>query len=397
MKKAIGIEHMGVEHFDESMALSQFAFQFELSPERLERTREQFAQEPAVRYAVYSDQQLAAQATVLELQTYIGGKPFAMGGLAGVATWPEYRRQGFVAQMLIQALKEMRAKGQTISFLHPFAFGFYRKFGWETYTEHKAYTIKLEHLPARTLSEGRIERYTGGYEVLNDIYQVYASRYNGSLVRTELWWEYRIKARKPGQIALYYDKLGEARGYLIYEVTNRRFNVHEFIYLDEYAREALWTFIAQHDSMLEEVTMTVPSDDLLPYQLPNPRIKQEVIPYFMARIVDAEAFIEQYDFTAADVADNIAIELSDEHASWNKGYYILSIDLSGKALLRRIKENVEELDVIKMDIGSLTAMLMGYLRPIQLAQIARIQGDMVCIKRLQDRIPERTTYLPDFF
>jgi predicted acetyltransferase len=291
----------------------------------------------------------------------------------------------------------MKAKGQVISFLHPFAFGFYRKFGWETYTEHKAYTIKSELLPARSPYEGRIERFSGKYSLLNDIYQAYASKYNGSLVRTELWWKYRISRRKPGQIALYYDKSGEARGYLIYEVKNKRLTVHELIYLNEESRAALWSFIAQHDSMIEDVTITVPSDDLLPFQLPNPRIGQEIIPYFMARIVDAEAFIDGYDFNFSSGDDHIPIQLSDEHAPWNNGSYLLQIDASGKASLCRLDENHRIEDAIKLDIGSFTTMLLGYLRPVQLAHLARIVGDMAVIKRLQDRIPERITYLPDFF
>ncbi|WP_364144807.1 GNAT family N-acetyltransferase [Paenibacillus sp. LPE1-1-1.1] len=397
MAKQVEVRHMSMELFYESMALSQFAFQYEKSADELEQSKEQFATEPAVRYAAYVDNKFAAQAAVLELQTYIGGKVYDMGGLAGVATWPEYRRQGLVAQILIQSLSEMRSKGQFISFLHPFAFGFYRKFGWETYTEHKAYTIKSEQLPARIAYEGHIERLDGDYSKLSDIYHAYASKYNGSLVRTELWWKYRISKRKPGQIGLYYDKSGEAAGYVIYEVKNSRLTVHELIYLNEEARRALWSFISQHDSMISELTITVPSDDQLPFLLSDPRIKQEVIPYFMARIVDAEKFIEGYSFQASNTDDQIPIQLRDEHASWNDGCYLLQIDAAGKAVFNRLDKIQGSENAIKMDIGSLSAMLLGYLRPTQLTQFARIEGDSELIKRLHDRIPERTTYLPDFF
>ena len=60
-----------------------------------------------------------------------------MGGIAGVATWPENRRQGHVSTLLKHALQEMKSKGQTLSFLHPFSIPFYRKFGWELYAEYK--------------------------------------------------------------------------------------------------------------------------------------------------------------------------------------------------------------------------------------------------------------------
>ncbi|WP_176707706.1 enhanced intracellular survival protein Eis [Bacillus sp. FJAT-26390] len=397
MEKAIEIKRMGAEQFNDCMALVQFAFQYEYSAEALEQSRMSFMDEPAAYYAAFVDQKFAAQTMVLDLQTYIGGKAFPMGGVAGVATWPEYRRQGLVSKLLVLSLKDMKDKGQLISMLSPFAFGFYRKFGWEIYTEHKAYTIKTELLPARIAYEGQMERFSGDYNRLSEVYEAYASKYNGTLKRTELWWKGRISKRKPGQIALYHDKSGAPKGYVIYEVKNKRLTVHEFIYLNEESRAALWSFIAQHDSMINEVTITVPSDDMLPYLLNNPRIQQEVIPYFMARIVDAEGFVSRYDFETAASQDAIPIEITDEHAPWNKGYYLLEIDQSGTANLRRIEDNQRIDGAIKVDIGTFTSLLLGYLKPLQLSELGRIEGDIAWIKRLHDRIPERITYLPDFF
>ncbi|MBD2871670.1 GNAT family N-acetyltransferase [Paenibacillus sp. IB182493] len=391
------IKALGMEHFGEAMALSQFAFQFQRTEQELEKIKEQLQEEPADRHAAFVDGRLAAQAMVLDLEIFVGGKRFAMGGVAGVATWPEYRRQGLVAKLLVHSLQEMKAKGQTISLLAPFAFAFYRKFGWEMHTEYKAYTIKSAHLPPRNTYEGRMERIYGNYSLLNGMYEQYASRYNGTLVRTEQWWKYRVSSRKPGQTAVYYGASGEALGYMIYEVKTNRLTVHELVYLNEEAREALWSYIAQHDSMIEEVALTAPADDLLPYLLPNPRIKQETIPYFMARIVDAEAFVRNYAFTEASAEDRFVITIDDEHAPWNAGRYMLEIGASGNAQLRRLQQDEEAAEAIRTDIGTLTTMLLGYLRPAQLSQIGRIHGGADAINRLQIRIPERMTFLPDFF
>lgn len=397
MDKRIEIKQIGIEQYEENMSLSQFAFQYKRSKEELEEGRYSFEALPAARWAVYVDDQYAAQATIIELETYIGGERFAMGGIAGVATWPEYRRQGLVAKLLVHSLKEMKAKGQSISYLHPFAFGFYRKFGWETYTEHKLYTIKSELLPARVPNEGRIERHNGSYELLHEMYDTYAAGFNGTLVRTPYWWNYSISKKKPGQISIYYDQSGESMGYIIYEVKNYQFIVHEMVYLNEDSRTALWSFISQHDSMINEVKITVPSNDILPYLLPNPRIVQETVPYFMARIVDVEAFIEKYTFNIALDKEKLYIDLTDEHAPWNQGRYLLDIEPSGKASIRRVDTKEEAETFIKLDIGTLTTLLLGYLRPLALAQMGRVGGKSETIKRLHSRIPERTTYLPDFF
>lgn len=404
MSNNIEIVQLDETLYADSIELSQFAFQFVKTPEEIERIKKQFAEEPADRWGALVDGKLAAQAAVLDLHTYIGGIRFAMGGVAGVATWPEYRRQGLVAKLLVHALENMKRKGQTVSFLHPFAFAFYRKFGWETYTDNKTYTILTEQLPARQPYPGRIVRYTNAAAVealqfIQPVYESYAARYNGTLARTELWWKERVNRRKPGQTAIYLDVHHKPQGYLRYEVKERQLTVHELICLNEEARIALWTLIAQHDSMIERVTITVPSDDTLPFLLPDPRINQQTVPYFMARIVDAKAFIEQYRFEEAASDDVIPIQITDEHASWNAGNYLLTIGRSGRARLAANETYVfkETHSGITCDIGALTTLLLGYMSATRLKDYGRVIGNESLIKRFQHRIPEQKTFLLDFF
>ncbi|MDQ6422172.1 GNAT family N-acetyltransferase [Paenibacillus sp. LHD-117] len=399
MEQNIRIDRLEMDRFEEGMELAQFAFQFVRSPQELEEIRKRTEDEPSDRWAVFVEDRLAAQAVVLELETYIAGKAFAMGGVAAVATWPEYRRQGFVGKLLVHALAEMNKKGQTLSFLHPFAFGFYQKFGWAPYTENKLYTLMPQQLPPRTASPGRIERVIG-YDSLYEPYETFAARYNGTLKRTEKWWNYRINVQKPAKIAAYRDSQDIVQGYIIYEVSKKELKVDELVYLNEEARTALWTFIAQHDSMVEKVTLTAPIDDTLIDHLPDPRIKQEVVPYFMARIVDVKGFLEQYPFLPQDEATEFAVQVADEHAPWNNQTFRVKIPSSGQASV-----TANELDtggfgensILRTDIGALTMLMLSYRSGVQLSGSKRIQGDPETINRLQARIPERTTYLPDFF
>jgi predicted acetyltransferase len=403
MEQTVRIGPLGPERFEESMELSQFAFQYVRSKQELEDTKKKQDDEPADRWAVYVDDRLAAQATVLELQTYIAGKPFAMGGLAGVATCPEYRRQGFVGKLLLHSLEAMKEKGQTLSYLHPFAFGFYRKFGWETYTEHKKYTLQSNQLPPRLSSPGRIER-VSGYDLLYDVYEKYASRYNGTLRRDEKWWKYRINVQMPSKIAVYRDAEGTAQGYLIYKVAQKE-SVDELVHLNDEAREALWSYISQHDSMIDKVTLTAPIDDNLTDHLADPRIKQEIVPYFMARIVDLKGFIEQYPFLPGPESLKVTLEVTDEQLPWNQGTFELEIDEAGQGTLTQLSldngvqknELKSETNGIEIGIGALTMLTMSYRTGAELSGSKRISGASESINRLQARIPERTTYLPDFF
>ncbi|MFB9757833.1 GNAT family N-acetyltransferase [Ectobacillus funiculus] len=188
------IRQLTDQEFDERVELSMYAFQYELAAEEMTEVRSRF--KPEETWGVFIQNRLAAQLTLIPLQIYLHGKTFSMGGIASVSTWPEFRRQGLVAHLLTHAMELMKENGQTISFLTPFAFDFYRKYGWETYIDYKRYEIETALLPKRKETGGHVEQRTGNIELLSGIYEEYASRYNGTLRRTKEWWETLVLRRK---------------------------------------------------------------------------------------------------------------------------------------------------------------------------------------------------------
>lgn len=392
------IQRLSEENFQSRVDLAQFAFQFRLTPDDMVKQKQNELELGMANWGAFVQHKLAAQLSIYPLHVYIGGSSYKMGGIASVSTWPEYRRQGLVAGLLSRSLEEMRADGQTVSMLHPFSFSFYRKFGWETYTEYKKYTLKTSELPPKTAYEGRIQRLDGSLEQLSSIYEQYASRYNGMVVRSPAWWSIRVTRPLSELAAVYYNSAGDSSGYMIYVVKERKMTVKEFIALDEEAYTSMWSYIGQHDSMIDSVTVTMPCDDMLAYRLPNPRIAQELVPYCMARIVDAEAFIRQYGFAAADEQTELRIRIRDEHAAWNNGDYTLTIHSDGNGELAAIPEEHETIRHLTIDIGSLTALLLGYRKASELYAMNRIGGaDSSAVAELERRIPQATTYLTDFF
>ncbi len=383
-----------MDEFDISMKLAMYAFQMKLPPEQLEAARGRFKPENV--WGVFEEGDLQAQLTIIPLQLYVQGRALDMGGIAGVSSWPEHRRQGHVARLISHALEQMRARGQSVSCLAPFSFGFYRKYGYETYTEYKKYTVEAPMFPPRTASALHVTRISEEeIPQLSGIYERYASRYNGTLKRDEAWWKTSVLRRKKGNAAVCRRPDGEPAGYMLYEVADRLMTVHEMVFEDEEARRALWTFIANHDSMIDKAVLEAPMDDALPYLLPNPRIGQEVVPYFMARIVDAAAFAGQYAFAPGKEATRLTVELSDRHAEWNEGIWRLAVAPDGSGSLER--ENSGEAPRLACDINTWTALLMGYLRPLQLHGFGKLTGSPEAAARLEAIIPSRQTYLLDFF
>ncbi|CAN7686783.1 GNAT family N-acetyltransferase [Paenibacillus sp. LjRoot153] len=395
----------------DSLALSEFAFQYTVLPEERDERLAGMASQQSWGY--FAKDQLAAKLTILELETWINGKAFEMGGIAAVATWPEYRRQGMVGQLLSKSLEMMKESGQTVSFLAPFAFAFYRKYGWEAYIEYMRYEIATHQLPKPEVAAGStLQRIEAEPAVLNPIYEAYAKRFNGMLVRTEDWWRKRDFNKKKGIVTLYLNPAGEPEGYIIYQVKEKVLTVHELIALTEEANRGLLRLISNHDSMIDKVVCQAPLGDPLPFLLADPRIKQEIVPYFMARIVDAAAFLRGYSFHTVmeGVGDDkpLYLQLRDGHAEWNNGIFriqpghgegneVVNINEERVFVSGGGSEKEEERHVISCDIQTLTALLMGYKRASLLHRIGRLQGDAGEISRLERFIPERTTYLTDFF
>jgi predicted acetyltransferase len=392
------IRNIGHEEIDESIRLGQFAFQFEMNENERQERITNF--QPEQNWGYYVENQLAAKMVILKLKAWLNGEQFAIGGIASVATWPEFRRLGIVKKLLIHALQTMKEDGQTLSFLHPFEFPFYRKYGWETYTEFKKYEITKDRIMNQFTASGQMKR-TTDWRLMHELYQEYAQQFNGTLVRDEAWWNQRILQKK-AITAIFYNESGMARGYIYYNVKNRELNVEELVFLDEPARRGLWKFIADHDSMIDKVVLKAPIDDMLAFTLANPRIKQEIVHYFMARIVDVVAFLEKFPITAGLDKQKLELHIKDEFAPWNNGAFSVKWSATGKAKVKQIEaaEPIESKLIpasLTCDIGTLTAMFLGYQRPIFLQSIGRLQASDATVKLLEQLIPRKTTYLMDFF
>ncbi len=386
------------EDLEESLELSQFAFQYVMTPEELEKKKRIFPPEWTLGW--FENERLAAKATFLQMRMWIGGEVYPMGGVAGVATWPEYRRGGKVDALLKQGLALMKSRGEAVSMLAPFSFDFYHKYGWAMMTELKHYTLDASHIADlhafRGRSGGRVLRVNAAerIELLNGLYRQYAKGFNGMVDRDAWWWDVSVLQRKKGQAAVYEDAQGQPKGYILYKVADREMKVHELIWLDDDARAGLLAFAANHDSMAKTMKLTLPSSDRLPLLVKNPRFQQETEPYFMFRVVDARAFLPKYRFAAAAAGLELGVSLTDAAAPWNDGEYRLRIGVDGHAELLSDGKAGEG---IRCGISELSSMLIGAARPAFLRGAGLLQGDDEAIRLWDTALPNHDTYLADFF
>ncbi|MBW4084697.1 enhanced intracellular survival protein Eis [Paenibacillus sp. S150] len=388
------IRQLYAEEFEASLSLSEYAFKYKITGEDRAEAKQNF--KPEILWGAFEDGVLGAQLTLLPLQVYIQGKAQSMGGIAGVSTWPENRRQGLVSKLLSHTLQTMNESGQSLSFLHPFLIPFYRKFGWEVYCEYKKYSIPVDKFPRKTEVQGSVKRDSAGLETLEGVYSLFAAQYNGTLRRDQEWWKSRVLDEETHH-CVFYSELGEPEGYVLYKIINNELVIDEFIYLSELARRGLWTFLSNHDSMITGASLKrVPSDDILPYLLPDPRISQENFPYFMARIVNARTFVENFTFRSRNSLESRTLYIEDLQAPWNNGLWQWSVTEDGTAALNRLDGEKSTAD-LSCTIGTFTVLLLGYKRPGELARYGQLIANPAELNWLEEIIPQGKTALFDFF
>ncbi|WP_142953414.1 GNAT family N-acetyltransferase [Bacillus toyonensis] len=377
------------DKFREALRLSEYAFQYKVNEERLQQQITRMKESHEI-YGIMEGEDLAAKLHLIPFHIYIGKETFKMGGVAGVATYPEYRRSGYVKELLQHSLQTMKKDGYTVSMLHPFSVSFYRKYGWELCADLLVCHMTKSDLVMKKQVNGTVKRFNkeNHPEEVEKLYETFAERVSGMLVREKNWWLQVVYDDL--ELAIYYDENKTAAGYMLYKIENYKMTVEEFVPLHNEARNGLWNFICQHDSMIKELEMTVSENEPLLYTLQEPRVKTEVKPYFMGRIVDVEQFLKQYEFNWNDVQQEVILHITDSFAPWNN----VVVRLANHELT--IVEEATEKG-IKLDINALSTIMFGYKRPLELNELELISGSEEAMRSFENLVPVRKPFIYDFF
>lgn len=388
-EKYMNVIRLKEDKFREALRLSEYAFQYKVDEDRLQQQITKMKESHEV-YGIMEGENLAAKLHLIPFHIYIGKEKFKMGGVAGVATYPEYRRSGYVKELLQHSLQTMKKDGYTVSMLHPFAVSFYRKYGWELCANLLVCHMTKSDLVMTKQVNGTVKRFNkeNHPEEVEKLYETFAERFSGMLVRNEKWWLQAVYDDLT--LAIYYDENKTAAGYMLYKIEKSKMTVEEFIPLHNEARNGLWNFICQHDSMIKELEMTVSENEQLLYTLQEPRVKTEIKPYFMGRIVDVEQFLKQYELNWNNVQQEVILHITDSFAQWNN----ITVRLANHEITI-IEEPMDK--GIKLDINALSTILFGYRRPLELNELELISGSEEEIRAFENVVPVRKPFIYDFF
>jgi len=329
-------------------------------------------------------------------EAYFRGKLLKFGAVADVTTQPEYRRKGYVRELFLQSLKQMKENGYVMSGLYPFKFPYYEKFGYALGSE----SINLKCTPSEILLP---DNFTAlkikeipkeeTFDKLVPLRNEFGKKYNFIHFSDEKTWLVRM-IRKRDQVYGVYDLNGKLVGYFISRITklptgqwDSALDISEVIVTTRDAFFTILDFIKKHTDQTNEFRWRVIDEELdFINFIEKYAVKIEIKPSVMFRVVDVKSALEALDYPKA-IADSITLLIHDKYAEWNNGYFELTVK-NGKVKCQKIEKSEADLEI---DINSFTQLFIGYKTIEHLIYVtnAKIKKEKLVI--INELFPKKST------
>ncbi|MFW5787610.1 MAG: GNAT family N-acetyltransferase [Bacillota bacterium] len=345
---------------------------------------------------IFEDDQLAASLTVIPYEIYYNNNTAGMGGISAVATFPEYRNKHYAEELLKKSLKIMKKRGDYFSFLNPFSYSFYRKYGWELALEYKKYELEIDCF--KQFKDNKncnfIKLDKNHQSQMNQVYNYFVKKYNGPVKRNKKIWQYHFKEQKKNDIHRFgcLNGEGELEGYIFFKLEDHKMKIRELCYTSPEIKQEIFRFIYSHRAQVNKVNWRPACDDNTIYMLSDPEREHETSLGMMWRIVDVKKVMESFTIKE-EVDTSFTLKVEDPHADWNNKMFEIKIKNS-QVVVKEIKTN--SVDVI-CSIQALSQLISGYISLKERIKLGGIKGDKDRIQLLEYFVPERSTYLNDYF
>ncbi len=342
-----------------------------------------YAQTPSVqkeRWAICAPNgDVMSAGSFLTVETRFGNEWVKTLLVGGVGTEPEYRRGGYVRQMLEKSLREARERGWAVALLHPFSFSYYRKFGYERVADHLIVDMplsKLDFVP-RCAEFERVRTEAQFQEVL-DVYTAFAQ--DRLLLTRRLDGEYYPLdgALNTGIVYLHRDGTGKADACIklrlnkevdVNHYAHGVLTISELIYTSKAALWAALGFMRMFDGEVDSLHF----DNIAPTPEVDWTLRHythtyyRVLPDIMARILDPQALLKAHRYPQASGSFTLRV-LDEAHVAegaWHVRY------AGGRAQIEPLDD--ETVCDVTADVRPLAALLYGAL-DIDVHSIAYLDG-----------------------
>jgi len=338
---------------------------------------------------------LAGGLALIPMGQWWQGQRVAMTGIASVGVAPEQRGTGTAFVLLQQMLQELYETGVAISVLYPATQRLYRKVGYEqggTYNRWSIATAEIQ-MRERLLPVHPVESIT--IETFANLQQQQAQQHNGNLDRHPAIWQGFLDTEADQPLYAYFiGDVDRPQGYVIF--SQKRANgeatlrIRDWSVLSVAAGKSLWTFLADHRSMVDKIYWRSAAIDPLALLLPEQSPKLESSMKWMLRIVNVRSALEQRGYPA-EIETELHFDIHDDLLANNHGKFILFVS-QGRGYV-----TPGGTGAIKLGIRGLAALYSGLYSPHQLQLVGFLGGSEATLNLASRVFSGSSPWLPDFF
>lgn len=345
----------------------------------------------------FDQSKLVGQLLVLPLNMTIHDRNYDMGGLGFVATYPEYRNQGIMKNLMQRALEEMRKNGQVISVLAPFSVSFYRYFGWELFCDKVKYTIPSVAFPMFGNVKDDMRRFNFQWfdqKIFSDIQNFHNEQAldgTGGMIRDSAWWK-RIERREPeSHFAAIYEK-EKITGYFRYIIKDLTFYIQDFVSKNIQADQAIWRFVTAHAASISEIKGVTANHHHFGFSFKEPQFQKELISDVMLRIVDVENFLKNYSWY--QLTSPLYVQIEDCFTTWNEKTFCINEDAEVKVVESHL---IPKEEIVVLPINIFSSMMVGYLTVSESMYYAKEKVNFKTIEMWEQALRKSTPMFNEYF
>lgn len=217
-----------------------------------------------------SESRIISTVYMNEINIMLNGRYLKSIFLSHVATHPDYRYTNMMDQCMKSVLDECNRKA-----LFTFAYAsnpkMWEGYGFQCALQHRTYEFTPDFF-SKTTSEG-VSADIHADEMLS-MYNMFMERFDGYKVRTLQDFEYIIKEASECHERIFVVRIqGQCQGYIRFAIHNKQVRVKELIYSGSTSLcRLLKAALAQHDSIIVEVSEAEHLEKVFPLALPRKRM-----------------------------------------------------------------------------------------------------------------------------
>lgn len=295
--------------------------------------------------------------SIVPFKVNFEGKVVGFGGAAGVSSLPENRGEGNIANLFTFALTYMKEHNMILSGLGPFAFQYYRKFGYEWCYTWQLVTIGIDDLKSFKPAPKYKRFFKEDASIVEEFRNRITSKMNGPIVRDEKIiedkWNHYFASNSYVYGAL--NENDELVSYMVYKQEGREIKVSEMYFTNETSRQYLLNFLYRHRSMTDKVELVLTVDDEIRNIIPTPRINYWNWPNKMGRVVMVKEALELMNIED-EFNDPFTIKVNDAQADWNNKTF--KISCKNHSLI--VEESTDTAD-FEVSIQRLSQLILGHI------------------------------------